>query len=167
MNINYDRNFYGFDKNFLQDVNRIENKKAFLTISLTWLSIFLIELIATHFVGSTYFWLFYIPLIFIIAGRQGVLLQLVHEGAHTLLNSNKNINDFLSNYFCALPLGLTHQGYKVGHYEHHLHTGTQLDPPSDREKYKFTDMTKGDMYLLFLKDLSGISALSVFFCIWE
>ena len=39
-------------------------------------------------------YLFYLPCIFIIAGRQGAMVQLVHEASHHLISKNHKLNDF-------------------------------------------------------------------------
>ena len=50
-----------------------------------------------------------------------------------------------------------YEGYRYGHIMHHGWVGTSKDPRSDSEKYDICDITNPKLYLLFLKDLLGIS----------
>lgn len=143
------------------ELTKVETSKALLAIALIWMGVIFFVVLGEWILEENYYYL-YIPVVFLIAGRQGALLQMVHEGAHMLISKNKRINFFFSHYFCALPIGITHDGYARGHYMHHLHTGSELDPPSDRDKYRETDFKSPKVYKLLLKDLLGISAIQVF-----
>ena len=115
-------------------------------------------------VKLTYYnYLFYIPCIFLIAGRQGAFVQLVHEASHFLVSKNHRFNDFFGNYLCAYPIGVNFSGFRSGHNNHHVNTATPDDSPTDLDKYKIVDTKKLSLYKLFFKDLFGISALEVFF----
>lgn len=158
---NYTRNLYDLSATQVAELTKVDIWKAFIAIFLIWVEVLLIIMLAELILIERYYFLYFI-IVFLIAGRQGALLQMVHEGAHMLIYKNKKINDFISNYFCALPIGITHLGYTKGHYMHHLHTGTELDPPSDRDKYRETNFNSINIYKLLLKDLLGISAIQVF-----
>ena len=56
------------------------------------------------------------------------LTVLGHDGTHYTLSRNAALNDFLTNFLCFWPLGLTVSGYRALHYTHHKHTGTENDP---------------------------------------
>lgn len=64
----------------------------------------------------------------VIGNRQHALTILGHDGTHQTLSLNKRYNDFLTNFFCFWPLGLTVSGYRSLHWKHHRHTGTLDDP---------------------------------------
>jgi len=105
----------------------------------------------------------YVPIIFLIAGRFGALLQLIHEGAHGLLSHSKKMNFFISRWLCAYPIGVFFDGYQRGHLRHHAGTNTKIDPPADTEKYRITDFRSPKLYLLLLKDVLGLTAFEIFF----
>lgn len=107
--------------------------------------------------GQQAWWLYPVALLF-IAGRAGVLLQLVHEATHTLLVRN-HWNDRLGDWFCAAPLGLNLAEYRYGHLRHHAFVGTTADPEADTEKYRVCDIRRPELWWLFLKDLSGWTAI--------
>lgn len=109
----------------------------------------------------------YVPIIFLIAGRFGSLLQLIHEASHTLLSPDRKTNDRLAKWLCSLPVGVFYEGYVTGHMLHHAWTNTDKDPKADTEKYRLTDFKDPALYLLLLKDLLGITALSIFFAYKE
>lgn len=128
-----------------------------------WATILGLLFVYRFVVPADYFWLLYVPVIFLIAGRFGALLQLIHEGAHDLLWDTKSGNDFIGRWLCSLPVGVNFDGYTSGHSLHHAHAGTDRDPVSDREKYLITDFREPKLYLLLFKDLLGLTALISFF----
>lgn len=105
----------------------------------------------------------YVPLIFLIAGRFGALLQLIHEGAHGMLSHSRGVNLFISRWLCAYPIGVFFDGYQRGHLRHHAGANTKADPASDTEKYRVTDFRDPKLYLLLLKDVLGLTAFEIFF----
>jgi len=66
--------------------------------------------------------------VLVVGNRQHALAVLGHDGTHYTLSRNAKLNDFLTNFFCFWPLGLTVSGYRALHYAHHAHTGTDDDP---------------------------------------
>lgn len=159
----YDVIDYRYPKAFMQEVHALQPNKTLRQIGLSWVALMAAAGVS-HFYLTSFsgFWFFYPLLIFVIASRQGALLNIVHEAAHSLVSANKSWNDFLGRYLCALPIGVDFDGFRNGHKFHHLHAGTKLDPKSDTEKYRAVRFDR-QLFLLFLKDLSGITALSVFF----
>ncbi len=131
-------------------------------IATIWLQILFILFACQYWIDAKYFWYLYIPVIFLIAGRIGALLQVIHEASHGLISKSKKLNDRLARWVCAFPVGVNYEGYASGHILHHAHAGTDLDPPSDSEKYRIVDYRDPGLYALFLKDLLGITALQVF-----
>lgn len=153
---------FGLDREALRTLHRIEPKRSLIAALAVWVEIACLVVAAGYLIPAPYFWWAYVPLIFFIAGRQGALLQLVHEGSHDLLAKSKQVNDRIGKWLCALPIGVNYKGYSSGHILHHAYTGTDRDPPSDSEKYRIVDLRNPMLYVLFLKDLAGLSALSVF-----
>ncbi len=78
----------------------------------------------------------YFLAVLIIAGRQHGLLSLLHEATHGLLFEKKEVNHFMANFFCILPLGNTFNTFTRSHLAHHKFLNTQRDP----EWYKKTLM---------------------------
>ena len=165
--ITYSGHHFQLPRDFLRDATHLNPWRSLLGLALTWAAILALWGLLRFAIPASYFWYFYLPLIFLIAGRQGALLQLVHEGAHGLLHPDKNKNRALLKWFCSLPVGVFPEGYTRAHMKHHAYTNTLKDPASDREKYRVTDMRNPFLYFLFLKDLSGWTALSIFFAYQE
>lgn len=98
----------------------------------------------------------YIFAVLIIAGRQHGLLSLLHEATHGLLFEKKELNHFMANVFCILPLGNTFNTFTRSHLAHHKFLNTQRDP----EWYKKTLMgwvfPKSFWELLKLAFMEGI-----------
>lgn len=107
--------------------------------------------------------LFYPFLIFFIAGRQGAILQLVHEASHNRISNNKKVNNFFGSWLTSYLVGINLKGYTNGHLAHHAHTSTECEPKSDSEKYRIVDFSNPKIYYLFIKDVLGITALQIFF----
>jgi len=155
-------------KNILiENKDEIQNLKKLNSIigSLWVLFALIITLIILKFSALLYernlilFMVSYPILAFIIAGRQGSFLQIVHEGAHSLIHKNKKINDVLGSIIGGL-IGISMHKYRYTHGMHHVHTNTNLDDPADLEKYTITDITKKELWLLFLRDIFGVSAMT-------
>jgi fatty acid desaturase len=64
----------------------------------------------------------------IIGNRQHALAILGHDGTHFTLSNNRKLNDLLTNFLAMWPIGLTVSGYRILHFKHHHHTGTNDDP---------------------------------------
>lgn len=159
----YNIGLYGLDKNFIQEVQTLNETKSTIGIFANWTLMIGLILFSSYAWTQTWFWYAYVPLAFAIAARQGAFLQLVHEACHSALSKNKKLNDFYGSWMLSLPVGVSYEGYCKGHLQHHAYTGTDKDPKSDSEKYKVVDLRNPKLYMLFLKDLLGITALYVFF----
>jgi fatty acid desaturase len=69
----------------------------------------------------------------------------------------------MARWLCAYPIGVFYDGYVKGHMRHHAGTNTETDPAADTEKYRITDFRDPKLYLLLLKDISGLTAFEIFF----
>jgi fatty acid desaturase len=70
-------------------------------------------------------------LLCIIAARQHAVSLLGHEGGHKNILKDRKWNDFVTKYFCFLPLGVSLHTYRLFHNGpngHHMHVGTDKDP---------------------------------------
>ena len=156
----YNRFKLGLNLSELKALEILDEKKTFVALVILYLTTALLIFVSIKL--THYNFLFYVPCIFLIAGRQGAFVQLVHEASHFLVSKNNKLNDFFGNYLCAFPIGVNFAGFRSGHNNHHVNTATPNDSPTDLDKYRVVDTKKFDLYKLFIKDLVGISALEVF-----
>jgi fatty acid desaturase len=171
MVMKYTGQIYDLPKSFREEISTIRPYKTLTAIAMIWVSIATIVWLSRSFLPSLslsnppplWFWAIYPLLGFLIAGRQGALLQIVHEGSHHLVAENKWLNDLVADWFAALPVGLTLSGYTAGHMKHHAHTNTIDDLPTDLEKHAVTNLRDKRLYYKFLRDVLGVTALSSFF----
>lgn len=159
----YSIHSYDLPEGFIQSLTVLHERKGYVALAMNWMVLAFLVFTIRHLIPENFFWMVYIPTIILIASRYGVFLQLIHEGSHGLLSQNKTWNHFIAKYLCSLPIGIQFDGYARGHIRHHAFTNTEKDPKSDTEKYRIVDFRNPRLYLLFLKDLLGITALSIFF----
>ena len=79
---------------------------------------------------------------------------------HRRLHPNKNLNEWLTDVFCAYPLFVTTAAYRASHFAHHRHTNTDGDPDwVPRQGLTEWQFPKGRLELaaLFLRQLSGLN----------
>ena len=157
--ISYGPRWYQIDKKTLEELKVLKPHKPVLTAISAWVWIFAIVKTFLFFPKLVFFY----PLVaFLIAGRAGVFLQLIHEATHGLISKGK-LNDWFGNWVAAYPIGLDLSGYKAGHLRHHACANQKCDPLSDSEKYRVCDIQNPKLWLLFLKDILGITAVSIRF----
>lgn len=152
LNLNFDE---------LRALEKLDNNRNFYSLAILYSVTFILVFLSIKLTELNY--LFFIPLSFLIAGRQGAFLQLIHECSHGLFHEDQKINDFFGQYLLGCVIGVNFKGYRSGHNNHHANTATSEDTPSDSDKFKEVNVKKIELYKLFLKDLLGISALNVFF----
>ena len=154
----YGPQWYDLDKQTLAGLKELQPHKPVLAALAAWLWIFVI---VKAYLRLDLVWLYPVA-VFLIAGRAGVFLQLAHEAAHGLVARGR-FNDWFGDWVACYPLGLDLKGYQEPHIRHHACTNQPCDPMSDREKYKLCDVRQPKLWLLFLKDLLGITAVSIRF----
>ena len=161
----YSAKSYGIPADFIQDVSHLKPIKTILAIALIWVGILGIAWFGAWLAAkdAVAFWLSYPLLVVALAGRQGALLQIVHEGSHILIHPNPSLNNFIGSWFAALPVGLTLDGYTTGHMRHHAGTNTSDDLPTDLEKYSEVQFPSRALGTKFLRDITGMTALGSFF----
>ncbi|CAD7337694.1 fatty acid desaturase [Sphingomonadales bacterium 56] len=69
----------------------------------------------------------YIVAGFIIGSRIQCLAVMMHDACHSMLFSNRRINDFIGDIFVAYPLGFSIHLYRANHMHHHRYTNTMRD----------------------------------------
>lgn len=115
----------------IRDLSKISEIRAITSIGTQWIVITLI-------IGSFVFlsphlsWRVWIPVYsaacLVIASRQHALLAIIHEATHYRLSDVRGWNNFLSDFFCAFPVGMSTEVYRRLHLQHHQHTNTSQDP---------------------------------------
>lgn len=114
---------------------------------------------------ATGFWPLWVVAIFVIGTRQHALGILAHEAVHSLVSTNRVVNDLLGNLFAAYPLTYPVEGYRVAHLKHH---GT-LDTPADPERLTIDlypeewtfPMSRRRAVWLLVRDVFGIHQVAV------
>lgn len=110
-------------------------------------------------------WWAYLLSVLIIGSRQHALGTLVHDGTHYTLAKSRKVNDFLSDFFCALPIFISTRGFRIFHIAHHRYTRTERDPemqgPAAHSDYIWPKTKSQTLWVLF-KDLIGINAVQAF-----
>jgi fatty acid desaturase len=100
--------------------------KYLLALAIDWGWIALAMGLAIHVAPH---WLTVPLALFIIGTRQHAIAVLAHDAAHFRYHPNKRINDLLGNAFSLWPIGLTIEGYRGFHLEHHKHNGKHHEDP--------------------------------------
>jgi fatty acid desaturase len=114
-------------KDLVAAAKRLQSAKVrpIFDIAATWAQI--ATAIALFYVADTY-WL-YAPLILFVSARQYGLLILLHDGQHNLLSRHKRINDWLSTWLIAAPMGTHFSSSTQSHLDHHFHFGDAAQDP--------------------------------------
>jgi fatty acid desaturase len=77
-------------------------------------------------------WLWAVPVtivaIILVGAGQQRLATLTHEAAHYMLFRNRLLNEFVSEWFCMMPIFGTTHSYRVQHLGHHQYPN---DPERD------------------------------------
>ena len=89
----------------------------------------------------------------LLAGRQMGLAVLMHECGHRTFFSSDRLNDFIGQWFCALPVMNDQPSYARGHLEHHRKAGTQDDP--DLPNYRAYPVSRASFTRKVIRDLTG------------
>ena len=128
-----------------------------------FLSRYVLTLVPLTMAGSVLAWWpqpFEFVLFAVVAGfTQNALGILMHEGSHHFFHRNRKTNDILANVLVCLPIFNTVQGYRSQHFEHHRHSGEEIDPYHELYGgYKASeDVIKG-----LVADVLGLTAIRSF-----
>jgi len=108
------------------------------------------------------YWVWPNPLTFVaavvvIGSRQLGLAILMHDAAHGVLMRTRAVNEWVSQWFCAYPVGADTISYRHYHLKHHRSTQQTDDP--DLGLSKPFPITRASYRRKFLRDITGQSGL--------
>jgi fatty acid desaturase len=148
----------------IRRLSEISESKATTSVARQWL---VLGLCIGGFIALSphLSWMAWIPcylaVIGVVATRQHAFLGLIHEAAHYRLLKNRASNDFLSDVFCAFPVGMCTDVYRRLHLLHHQYTNTDQDPDwvgMHRQEDWHWPKDHLSTARLFLLDLAGLAA---------
>lgn len=99
----------------------------------------------------------FVVAVIVIGGRQLALAVLMHEAAHRTLFSSRFLNDVVTDWVCARPVGVDVARYREHHLAHHAHAGTERDP--DRSLVEPFPVSRASLIRKFMRDLFFVSGL--------
>lgn len=147
-------------KEELAKLSELEPLKAFSIIIFQWLVI----------VGSGYaavqsqsVLVWFVAAVVIMTRKQALGI-LMHDGSHGLVCRPRWLNDAISNFFLAFPMGVATEFFRDFHYRHHLGNGDHhLDPElllKDVHSVWDMPLTGRRIFAILLADLTGQTAMS-------
>ena len=108
----------------VREFSEVEPVRAVLAIVVQWAVIAITVFTALQIRK----WVFFGFAGIVIATRQHAMAILVHEAVHYRLFRRRWVNDLLSNYLLAYPLGISTAMYRSWHFRHHRFVGSAADP---------------------------------------
>jgi fatty acid desaturase len=120
-----------------------------------WLAIVLIFVLVGQYTNP----LTVLLAIVLLGGRQLGLSVLMHECGHRSLFRTAQLNDFLGQWFCALPVMNDMPSYARGHLVHHKNAGTQDDP--DLGNYRAYPISPDSFKRKISRDLTGRTGIKI------
>jgi fatty acid desaturase len=91
--------------------------------------------------------------VMVVGARQLGLAILMHEAAHGTLHPNPQINAFLGEWLCAVPVGADLARYRPYHLRHHRFTQQDEDP--DLSLSAPFPTSRASLRRKFVRDLTG------------
>lgn len=139
--------------------SEVQSLRTSIAIARQWVVIGL-AFAAAIYTGNVFV---YVLAFIVIASRQQALASLMHEASHRRLYKNPAVNNFVSNLFCALPIGLSVSRYGDEHSDHHRAPNTDLDPywvtfQADPENWSWPKTRRG-LISVFVKDFFGFNTM--------
>lgn len=117
-------------QDFPPELSKVSTPRALATILGDWAVIGVSVAIATRFPNAITFVLAQL----LVASRQHALFAVMHEGTHYMISKNRPLNDHLSNFLAAWPVGFSTERYRLRHWIHHRYLNTDKDPDWTRKK---------------------------------
>lgn len=150
----------------LRRLSKVDGLRSVVTIATEYL-IFAVAISAAIWANH---WAVYVAAIGLIASRQHALGVLFHEAAHYRLFKSRKLNDWISDFFLAFPMGISTSLYRKYHGEHHRFVNDEDDDPDrvavhDDDDWKWPK-NKWVGMMLFMRDLTGLSVLGLNKLVW-
>jgi len=147
----------------LKNLSTIDCLFVFKSFVKIWLAIVLLIVTSIGIYSISRSLIFFLAPIFsiLIASRFHALSVQVHEGSHNLLHANKKINDLITNFLAGYWILYDVELYRSTHFPHHRYLNTVNDP--EGYYYQIQNLSKRDLLVLFLKDLSMYTAFERIF----
>jgi len=124
----------------LKELSVISLSSSAYYIALEWVKIFTAIFLVSKFGYNSF--LLYSLYWFYIAGRMQALAIFVHEGVHYRIAPWPQLNDYISNVFCAFPAFLSVESFRYCHGRHHRYLNESQD--GNREVW-FTHNAEGEL----------------------
>jgi fatty acid desaturase len=100
------------------------------------------------------YWWIYIPVVIFVSARQYALAVLLHDAQHTLLHTDKTINQRLGAWLVAAPLGAVFADSQKNHLDHHFNFGSRERDP-DYALYCYGDPARKQSISQLARRLGG------------
>ena len=97
---------------------------------------------------------------FIIGSRIQCLAVMMHDACHSMLFSNRRINDLIGDIFVAYPLGFSIHLYRANHMHHHRYTNTMRDRDyrvQQRDPDQKFPKRPAAMFWLLVRSVTGLN----------
>jgi fatty acid desaturase len=122
----------------------------FFKITVQWLQIvcaFALFYLYPH-------WWIYIPVVIFVSARQYALAVLLHDAQHSLLHTDKIVNQRLGEWLVAAPLGAVFVDSQKNHLDHHFNFGSRERDP-DYALYCYGDPAQKQSISQLTRRLGG------------
>jgi len=107
----------------LRELSQLAPARAALAIAVEWACV-IAAVVAYARWPSWWLWVLLVPW---LGARQAALTVLVHDAVHFRLFRDRRINDWVGNVFCAWPVFITVEGFRIYHSDHHRYTNADGD----------------------------------------
>lgn len=98
----------------------------------------------------------------VIGSRQVAMGVLVHDAVHYSLFKNRLVNDLVSDFFLAFPIGMSTGLYRKTHFQHHRFTNTEddIDLVAQREDGEWFEWPKNprEFIAVMIRSVTGLNA---------
>lgn len=144
---------YTLDPAIREQLKARSNWRGALSLAQDW-SLLILGFTISILWPNPFSWL--VSILLLSSAHVGFAI-LTHETAHRSLFANAKLNDWLGQYFCALPNFNNMPMYRTYHMTHHRNAGTKDDP--DLVMVEAYPIAKARLRRRLLRDLTGQSGI--------
>ena len=134
----------------------IDDRRNALLLFLQWAIAIAAGAVAIHLDSVPV----YILAGFVIGSRIQCLAVMMHDACHSMLFSNRRINDLIGDIFVAYPLGFSIHLYRANHMHHHRYTNTMRDRDyrvQQRDPDQKFPKRPAAMFWLLVRSVTGLN----------